>query len=526
VTQPSTVSGKQLYALLPEVYRTRDNGQLAQYVDACGELLDLVRGTLDQRLADCFPDREGSGRVAQDWLLPYFAQLLDVRLVSPHTEGKRLEIANAVGWRQRKGTLSSVEGIAEAVGQLEVEVDEGWRRVALTPRVSVPLMPAGPLLVDTTVAGDHPIEAARRPGLPVVTPDIGRTARAVRSTAEDPRAKASRFGGETYFWRQTEVQGAPCFPGSFDDPSRRLVDMRSPSWRGGHYHPRRLLLFVPPPTGFFPFNQVILNWGVRDSRPDLFALAESADGSRVALSNPSFEPGAEVPRQVLSFRTSPPAFSASAVIEIRNLNFHETLRVERGRIVLRGVAARRLIVDSVGAEPVIDARNCLFDTVEAPDGLVRLEYCTVGSLSCRRLQASDCLFVDQLRVRARTEPGCVRYSRVPPAPSTSGSFSRTERENTTERPVFFDFPICGEGDPRSSQFGQPSYRVLHPAAPESICFGAEDGGEMGGHHERRYCLQGAAVLDKLDDFLPVGIEAVLIPDPRLLTPPPEEAAAS
>jgi len=515
-----TVTGKQLYALLPEVYRTRDNGDLESYLDACGALLDLVRGTLDQRLADCFPDREPPVRAAQDWLLPYFAQLLDVRLVSPHTEGRREEIANAVGWRQRKGTLSSIEGIAEAVGQLEVEADEGWRRVAVTPRIGLPLMPAGPSLAPgPAIDSSHPIEAARRPGLPVVTPDVRRAARAVRSDAADPAAKASRFAGQTHYWRQAELQGVPCFPGSFDDPSRRLVDMRSPSWRGGHYHPRRVLLFVPPPTGFFPPDQVRLNWGDRETRPDLFARAESEDGDRLHMFNPSFQPGAEDPRRVLSFETSPQAFDEWSKVEIDDLNFLGSVRVAQGAIKLRGVAMKKLIVDTGGTSPVIDARDCLFGTIEAPNGQVRLEYCTVGRLDCRSLEASDCLFVDRLEV---AEGGCVRYSRL--APGGAGSQPFQSAENTTETPVFFDFRICGEPGARSSQFGQPGYGVLHPATPESICFGAEDGGEMGAYHERRYCLQGAAVLDKLEDFLPVGIAAVLVPDPRLLTPPPTPKA--
>ncbi|MFL6647664.1 MAG: hypothetical protein ACJ8KO_06865, partial [Sulfurifustaceae bacterium] len=70
--------GAQLYALLPEVYRERDkSGDLAKYLDACGEMLDRVYATLRQRLDDHFPD------TCQEWLIPYFAELLDVALKSP-----------------------------------------------------------------------------------------------------------------------------------------------------------------------------------------------------------------------------------------------------------------------------------------------------------------------------------------------------------------------------------------------------------------------------------------------------------
>ena len=53
---PASPGGRQLWGLLPEHYRARDNGDLASYVDALGEVLDLLRGIIQQRLADTFPD--------------------------------------------------------------------------------------------------------------------------------------------------------------------------------------------------------------------------------------------------------------------------------------------------------------------------------------------------------------------------------------------------------------------------------------------------------------------------------------
>jgi hypothetical protein len=62
--------GRYLYELLPAVYRERDNtlrdphlhverlGDLARYLDAFGLLLDRLRGMLDQRFADAFPDNQ------------------------------------------------------------------------------------------------------------------------------------------------------------------------------------------------------------------------------------------------------------------------------------------------------------------------------------------------------------------------------------------------------------------------------------------------------------------------------------
>jgi len=126
---PASPIGGQLYQLLPEVYRERDkSGDLARYLQGAGELLDGLHATLAQRLDDHFPE------TCQDWLIPYFAELLDVAMRSPEPAGQRAEVANAIAWRQRKGTASVTETIAEAVGLMEAELQEGWRRVARTPR--------------------------------------------------------------------------------------------------------------------------------------------------------------------------------------------------------------------------------------------------------------------------------------------------------------------------------------------------------------------------------------------------------
>ena len=45
---------------------------------------------------------------------------------------------------------------------------------------------------------------------------------------------------------------------------------------------------------------------------------------------------------------------------------------------------------------------------------------------------------------------------------------------------------------------------------------------MGAYHHKHYALRDEAVIDKLNDYLPVGIEPVLIPDIRLLRIPIRE----
>lgn len=510
-TKPTTVTGRELYELLPVVYRVKDaDGHLAKYLDACGTLLDRMRATLEQRLADAFPASPAGEMPAQSWLLPYFADLLDVRLVSPKVKGRRAEVASAIAWRQRKGTLATIEEIAESVGGVEVEVQEGWRRVAVTPRLDRPLLPAAAYGEPEPDPG-NPLVARRHPGLPAVTVDITLPSRAVEADPAHPRAKVSRFRGVPVAWRQLNPHGAPCFPGSFEDASRRTPDVRTPGPSRGHIDPRRLLLFVPPTTGFFPFDAVELLWSQRHQK-----VSDPGGDPRVIVN----ESG-----EAVLFTTSPPAFVAESVV-IRDLVFNGTVRVSNGRIRLERVAAKRLVVERTDVEtPVIEAVDCLFDEIEAADGLVRLEGTTVmKGISCRRLQASDCLFAGPIDLHpAAGDPrSCVRFSRVP----RGFTAPRLDRGAlTSAEPIFFAFEHCArEGGSRPvDRFGDPGYGVLHPATPDAIRFGAEDGGEMGADHHRATCLAHAAVLTKLEEFLPLGIEAVLVPDPRLLVAPPRIA---
>jgi len=480
-----SAAGKQIYNNLPEVYRTRDQGDLAKLVDACGAFLDLVRATLDQRLADCFPDNPPHGLSCQPWLIPYFAQLVDVRLVSPDERGRREEVSNAVAWRQRKGTLKAIEQIAQAVGQMEVEFQEGWQRTAITPRIGMPLLPAGALGEDEAfdLYADHALWAAMHPDLPAATVDFRYPSRAVQidvpadTTPTNPAARQTVFDGQPVWWRQVNPHGVPCFPGSYEDVSRRTVDLRTPDWRQGHVHAKRVILHVPPPPGFFE----------TDHQKDNLDLSTDQEH----------------------------------ILEDRTVN--GTLTLSAGKATLRRCAVRTLTVTlpADGMElPMLTAEDCLFGELTVP-GLARLEYCTVlDNIECGRLQASDSLFAGVLKLHSATlsKPHCIRFSRIPPAMSCAGLLAY---RTVSVQPVFHEFMSDDADGPkrRPFQFGERGCAVLHPATSEAIRFGAEDGGEMGVCHRWRYSLLMAAVLDKLKDFLPLGVEVVLTPDSRLLQLP-------
>jgi hypothetical protein len=57
--------------------------------------------------------------------------------------------------------------------------------------------------------------------------------------------------------------------------------------------------------------------------------------------------------------------------------------------------------------------------------------------------------------------------------------------------------------------------VLHPATAIEISNGAADGGEMGAFHHMHLVARQQAILSKLIDFMPTGMQAVIIPDSSL-----------
>src|SRR5262245_8406476 len=235
---PASPGGRQLWGLLPEHYRARDNGDLASYVDVLGEVLDLLRGIIKPRLAATSPDDPG----LQSWVLPYLADLIDPRVVSADDTRRRAEIANAAIWRKTKGTLRMVEQIATVLGgfgwtdgtpaarpKQPVIVQEGFRRVAVTPRVPLSSPPPAALADRRKLLVD--------PALPMGTVDF--------------RFYSRRLASADGTWLQANPHGVPCFPGSVEDYSTRTPDLRTPTWRTGHRHPGRTLIFSVPHAGFF-----------------------------------------------------------------------------------------------------------------------------------------------------------------------------------------------------------------------------------------------------------------------------------
>ncbi|MEM7429945.1 MAG: phage tail protein [Pseudomonadota bacterium] len=563
-------SSQQLYSLLPGVYRERDaattapDRHLRTYLAAHGMLLDMVRNTVEQMYADHFPDVPNEGRVCQSWVIPYLADLVGAVPVSPFADGQREEVANAVRWSKAKGTLAAVEEIIETIAQSEAELQEGWARVARTARIDEPVLPAlyhGADEVhpvdqvhadaDQTASFFHinPQVAASHPGLPAVSLDFRKHSRAVSAAPGSPGSQETLFGpprsnwprgentpaskpGEPASWRQMFPNAAPCMPGSYQDVSRRTVDLRTPDPAGhsGRHHPKRLIAYLPPPSGLCPAQAeafpLPLIWSPADANGHEHAMR---DGEVVMQDDkPVLRRISDNAGQTIS------NLSAGSVLLLGDLNVDEAgkrttleriridkveegegdgaIRLSAGRLELKQCAVRAIEIgaapDDPADQPDLCAEDCLFSVFAGGPGVAKLVYCTILELyqANMKVNASEVIFPDNTRLESLA---CVRFSRLPRAAFEGEGGERRKFTNTSDVPLFI-----------SSDFCTPGCGILLPESSTALLNGAEDGTEIGAFHAWRFSAQRQAVRDKLADFLPPGLEPVLVWDPTMLCEPP------
>lgn len=149
----------KIWALVPAVYRAQDTatldgtGPLQALLDRVAGQAAVVRRSIDRLWED------QSIETCSDWVIPYIAALLDTNLVpSMDTRGQRLDVANTIYYRRRKGTVALLEQLASDVTGWEAHVVEffrllGRRRHLLDPPIGYPADdpdPAGSRLLQRT----------------------------------------------------------------------------------------------------------------------------------------------------------------------------------------------------------------------------------------------------------------------------------------------------------------------------------------------------------------------------------------
>jgi len=554
-----SAAGALLYRHLPEEYRYRDNrsatemGDLEAYLDGFGHVFDLLRDTLDQAYADGFAEVADNGRAPQSWVLPYLADLLGTQLISPDLDGtgaiRRAELEHSVGWSKGKGTLRVADSTSDVLAGAETHTVEGWRRVAVTPRLSLPpfSLPkrAGAALADlerTDAPAPLGCPDLRRISRPVIDPESTEPLQSFCLVSEDPATGLQVK--EDLFWRHTNRSGAPCFPGSFGDISATTPDTRSHAATGLGPAPRRVAVFVQPQPGYFEpglirvvFAQQVFEDFLNNNATGTRAPVRIGPAEMLAMS------GESVPASGLPNRLTVDGaitIPAGQDVAFDNLNLMGAITVKSGaQLSLEGCAARRVIPErpeTAGpyrAEPGLIARHTLMDRLTHPAGFARLEYVTVlGDTQLARLQASDCIFMgpfdDPTCLDAES---CVRFSRLPMGTANAGCAFAQSRSNTFVEPRFVRLVLpvpCPPGSPpnttccavRVPVFGEPGAGVLDHAAPRVIREGSEDGMELGAFHSLGLAARLTALERKLAGQLPLGQTVDLRHDAMMSIRPP------
>ena len=138
--------------------------------------------------------------------------------------------------------------------------------------------------------------------------------------------------------------------------------------------------------------------------------------------------------------------------------------------------------------------------------------CTVlGTLECRELNASDCIFSGRLDIM-HTQRGCVRFSYVPQGSVTPRRYrcqpdlalNNVADDLARARVLARTRPVWTTLDP-----AHPAYAQLAQACPDGIIRGAEDGLEMGVFFHRQLPWREDNLRFALRQFLRHGLEAGL-----------------
>lgn len=138
-------SPDRLYELLPAIYRLRDADlgyPLRDLLRVVAEQVNAVEEDITQLYDNWFVE------TAQDWVVPYIADLVGYTPVNaagdPSTDSPqeerilvpRVEVANTVAYRQRRGTLSVLEDLAAAVAAWPARAVEFFRLLVWTQNLN------------------------------------------------------------------------------------------------------------------------------------------------------------------------------------------------------------------------------------------------------------------------------------------------------------------------------------------------------------------------------------------------------
>lgn len=127
-----TLDADKLYALLPSIYRIRDQEKgepLKAFLAVLAEQAEVLEEDLSQLYDDQFIE------TCAEWVVPYLGDLIGYRRLrgaSSSDDSSRTEVANTIAYRRRKGTVSMVEQLASDVTGWKARAVEYFQYVCAT----------------------------------------------------------------------------------------------------------------------------------------------------------------------------------------------------------------------------------------------------------------------------------------------------------------------------------------------------------------------------------------------------------
>ena len=186
----------RLYSLLPALYRTVDEnegGPLRALLAVLQKELNLLEEDMQAQYDNWFIE------TCDRWVIPYIADLVGVRgLNDPQqiSDGQRRQVANALRYRRRKGTLAVLEHVLRDVSDWPVHGRECFRYQAMTQQLDLLRPDAGRTFdvrdLQTLAAAGTPFDSSAH------TIDL-RPIRTNRQGQEDGRYNKKNVG--LFLWR-------------------------------------------------------------------------------------------------------------------------------------------------------------------------------------------------------------------------------------------------------------------------------------------------------------------------------------
>lgn len=128
----TSLSAERLYALLPAVYRIRDEEQgkpLWGLIGVLAQEMEALEENLEQLYDDQFIE------TCQKWVAPYIGDLIGYRMllgVTADVSSPRAEVANTIAYRRRKGTAAMLEQLARDITGWPARAVEFFEQLATT----------------------------------------------------------------------------------------------------------------------------------------------------------------------------------------------------------------------------------------------------------------------------------------------------------------------------------------------------------------------------------------------------------